>query len=148
MEKLKYESMLLRTEESVRFPGLGERTKRWRNYLLSWISINVNRLQRREKSTCIGARTTAPFLSFQKGSPNFLKWESRGTGSLVWWTHASNTQDMGPPLSIGFTLFSLLITGIFIAAIQPKRTEEKEIKDTTLFSTEGSPHALWLCTYI
>lgn len=34
MEKLKHGSMLLRTEESVRFPGLGERTKRWRNYYL------------------------------------------------------------------------------------------------------------------
>lgn len=34
MEKLKHGSMLLRTEESVRFPGLGERTKRWRNHYL------------------------------------------------------------------------------------------------------------------
>lgn len=44
MEKLKHGSMLLRTEESVRFPGLGERTKIWRNYLLSSISAGVNRL--------------------------------------------------------------------------------------------------------
>jgi len=56
---------------------------------------------------------------------------------------------MGPPLSTGFTLFSsLFLAGIFIATIHPTRREEKARKETTLFSTEGSPHALWLYIYI
>lgn len=69
--------MLLRMEGSVRFPPLwGERIKRWRNYLL-WISINVSRLQSKEKSHCTRVRTTAPLLSLQKGSLAILKQEQR-----------------------------------------------------------------------
>lgn len=69
MEKLKHGSMLLRTEASVRFPGLGERAKRWRNYCLE--SQLMSRDFRDERST--GAKSTAPFPSFQKGSPSFQK---------------------------------------------------------------------------
>lgn len=69
--------MLLRIEGSVRFPCLwGERMKRWRNYLLR-VSINVNRLQSKEKSHRTRLRTTAPLLSLQKGSLTILKREQR-----------------------------------------------------------------------
>lgn len=79
MEKLKHGSMLLRTEESVRFRFRGK--NKGMEKLLSWISINVDRSWRWEKSACTGARTSAPFPSFQKGSPSFQRWRAGGLGS-------------------------------------------------------------------
>lgn len=73
MEKLKHGSMLLRTEESVRFPGLGEREKRWNNYCLE--SQLMSRDFRDERST--GARSTSTFSIFPERLTQLSEVQSR-----------------------------------------------------------------------
>lgn len=68
MEKLKHGSMLLRTEESVRFPGLGEKSKEMEKLLMS-------RDFGDERST--GARSTSTFSIFPERLTQLSEVQSR-----------------------------------------------------------------------
>lgn len=138
MEKLKHGSMLLRTEESVRFPGLGERTKRWGNYYLESQLMSTDSGDERK----VPALEPGPqhlFHFSRKAHPAFRSGEQRCLESrLVEWCQ----QDRGPPLSTGFTFFSLLITGSY--PVYKDRGEGKR-KDYFCFPQKV---VLMLCGYI
>lgn len=133
MEKLKHGSMLLRTEESVRFPGLGERTKRWRNYYLeSQLMSTASGDERKVPALEPGPQHLLHFS--RKAHPAFRSGQQRCLESrLVEWRQ----QDKGPPLSTGFTLFLFFYVYIFLC----RGTVETKYIIITRFHYDGKESA-------
>lgn len=140
MEKLKHGSMLLRTEESVRFPGLGERTKRWRNYYLeSQLMSTDSGDERKEPALEPGPRHL--FHLSRKAHPAFRSERAEVPGiqasGMMPARHGTSSFYRFPPLLSPHHR----LCPLFLSSLQGQRRRKEK---TALFSTEGSPHALGL----
>lgn len=139
MEKLKHGSMLLRTEESVTFPGLGERTKRWRNYYLATQLMSTDSGDGR-KSPAQEPGLQHLFHLSRKAHPALRSERAEVPGIQA--------GGMMPARDGTSSFYKLLLSPhhryIIHCSYRVFKDGGEERKETTLFSTEGSPPALWL----